>query len=116
MTTILFFLESVGAEYNAAMPSSPFRLLAVLLLVVLFTTLVTPAPANADPLVAIGIAGAVIVVVIVVAYLIVASSKGGRTSSVERAVLLACAGDECRPLASPTALPSASLQEKSETP
>src|SRR5436309_2521619 len=83
-----------------AMPSSPFRLLAVLLAVVLLTTLMTPAPANADPLTALAIAGGVVVVVIIVVYLIVASSKGGRQASVEHRVLLACAGDECRPLGS----------------
>ena len=47
------------------------RCLPVLLVAVCLTTLLTPSPANADPLTAIAIAGAVVVVVIVVVYLIV---------------------------------------------
>jgi hypothetical protein len=92
-----------------------FRTLSVVLVITLSIMLAVPPPAEADPMTALAIAGGVVVVLIVVAYLVVASATEGRHTSTERAVWLACAGDECRPIAPVTALP-APLPDRTQQP
>ena len=84
---------------------SCFRTLSVVLVITLSIMLAVPPAAEADPMTALAIAGAVVVVVILVAYLVVANMSDSRRAGAEHAVWLACAGDECRPIAQVAALP-----------
>ena len=92
-----------------------FRILSVVLVITLSIMLATPPPAEADPMTVLAIAGGVVVVVILVVYLIVANASDGRRASTEHAVWLACAGDDCRPIAPAAAIPT-QVQERTQGP
>ena len=72
-----------------------FRLLALVLVVVLTVVFATPAPAEADVLTALAIAGLVLAGVVIIAYLVVANVEGTRRADTGRVVWLACAGPDC---------------------
>jgi FtsH-binding integral membrane protein len=91
--------------------STPFRVLALVVLVVVAVTFATPRTAEADVMSALAITGIVVAGVILIAFLIVAatrdsSSAGGET----RVVWMACTDTGCDPITSSfadlTSLPS----------
>lgn len=92
------------------------RLTAFVLVAVLALTLATPARAEADVLLMVGIAGLVVVVVIVIVYLVVASSRGDRMSAEAQPVMIACVDSDvearsCWPVpAASAATPAADLR------
>ena len=90
--------------------------LSVVLVITLTVMLVAPPPAEADPMTALAFAGGVVVVVIVVAYLIIANASEGRRTDTEHRVWLACAGDDCRPIASATVAVPAVSPERTQSP
>jgi hypothetical protein len=58
----------------------PRHLLVSLLVVALLVLAVRPAPAEADPLMALAIAGAAAAVVVLIVFLVVANVEGGKRS------------------------------------
>ena len=98
---------------------SLLRLTAVVLVAVLALTLAAPARAEADVLLAVGLAGLAVVVIIVIVYLVVASSRGDRMQSAQaQPVMIACVDSDvearsCWPVPAPsatTAIPAADLR------
>ena len=87
-----------------------FRLFALVLVVVLTVVFATPAPAEADVLTALAIAGLVLAGVVIIAYLVVANVEGSRRADTGRVVWLACAGSDC-PVSVATPVPTADRVE-----
>jgi hypothetical protein len=82
--------------------SSPFRLIAIVLIVTLVVMIATPEKADAmDPLTIMAIAGAAAIVVVIILFLVIANKEGGRASN--GPIYIACTGDDCLAIARQTA-------------
>lgn len=75
---------------------APFRLIALLLVVVLMVVTGTPARAEAiDALTIVAIAGLALAGIVLIAYLIIANVEGDRSAGEGRMVWVACAAADC---------------------
>ena len=82
--------------------SAPFRLIAIVLVVVLLVMVATPDKADAmEPLTIIAIIGAAAIVVVLIAYLVIANKEGRRAEN--GPIYIACNGPDCLALALRTA-------------
>jgi hypothetical protein len=85
--------------------TTPFRLVALVLVAVLLVVAGTPARAEAiDALTIVAIAGLAVAGIILIAYLVVANVEGGSQAGEGRAVWVACAAaDGCAAIPAQTA-------------
>jgi hypothetical protein len=76
--------------------SAPFRLIAVVLVLMLLVVVATPARAEAiDALTIVAIAGLVVAGIVLIAYLVIANVEGDKTADAGRVIWVACTGDDC---------------------
>ena len=81
--------------------TAPFRLIAIVLIVVLVVMVATPEKADAmDPFVIMAIIGGAAIVVVLIAFLVIANTEGKRADG---PIYIACNGPDCLALAAQAA-------------
>jgi hypothetical protein len=97
--------------------TTPFRMIALLLAVVLLAVAATPGRAEAvDALTIVAIAGLAVAGIILIAYLIVANVEGDRSARATQTVWVACAGDDCVSIPARTAAALAAAPVERQAP
>ena len=82
--------------------TAPFRLIAIVLIVVLVVMVATPEKADAmDPFVIMAIVGAAAIVIVLIAFLVIANTEGKRADN--GPIYIACNGPDCLALATQAA-------------
>lgn len=82
--------------------TAPFRLIAIVLIVVLVVMVATPGKADAmDPFVIMAIIGGAAIVIVLIAFLVIANTEGKRADN--GPIYIACNGPDCLALAAQAA-------------